>query len=203
MSRIKNLVFDLGGVVFTWNPDQIIESVFQDAAAHQKVKDHIFRHEDWVGLDRGTLDREEAITRAVVRTGLAETDVSALMRQIPRALAPIPQTFELIRRIKHNTRHKLFVLSNMHVASIHHIEQHYPIEHLFDGQVISCRIHLVKPEREIYRYLLETFDLQASDTVFIDDSPENLESAEKVGIHTIRFKTPEQCEGELKRLDCL
>jgi epoxide hydrolase-like predicted phosphatase len=195
-----NVVFDLGGVVFTWNPDWIIDGVFGDEQSRQIVREKIFHHSDWAALDRGTLARKEAIERAVSRTGLSKPEISALMQRIPQALVPIPETLDIIRRLKQNPAHKLFVLSNMHVASIDHIDQTYPIwDDLFDGMVISCRIHMAKPELRIYQYLLETLGLNAADTIFIDDTQKNLEPASQLGMHTILFETSQQCERELIR----
>src|SRR5512136_1185039 len=126
MKKAMNLVFDLGGVVFTWDPEQLIQQIFPDHDARQRVQKEIFQHHDWIALDRGTLDRETAIQRAVSRTGLLREDITTLMHQLPHLLAPIPETIAFIQRIKRTTAHHLFALSNMHVASIQYIEQAYP-----------------------------------------------------------------------------
>lgn len=198
-----NLVFDLGGVVFTWNPETLIQKIFPALAARQRVWTKIFHHPDWVALDRGALDRDMAIQRAASRTGLALEDVAALMHQIPSLLAPIPEMIALIRYIKQTTAHRVFVLSNMHVASIRHIEQTYPVWDLFDGTVISCYVHKVKPEMEIYQHLLNHYGLRPADTIFIDDSQVNLDAALQAGIQTLHFASPQQCERALEALGCI
>jgi putative hydrolase of the HAD superfamily len=203
MRKAMNLVFDLGGVVFTWNPEQIIQKIFPDSKSRQRVREEIFHHDDWIALDRGTIDRETAIQRAVSRTGLLREDIATLMYQIPYLLAPIPETITLIRRIQQTTAHRLFVLSNMHVASIHHIEQAYPVWDLFDGIVISCHVQMVKPEPDIYHYLLKQYGLSPTDTIFIDDTQANLDAALQVGIQTIRFENPKQCEQALEGMGCI
>ena len=58
----------------------------------------------------------------------------------------------------------------MHVASIEHLEQAYTFWDVFTGVVISCRLHLCKPEPAIYACLLETYGLDGANTVFIDDT---------------------------------
>ena len=191
-----NIVFDLGGVVFRWQPDVIIASVFDDAGTRKLVKQEIIEHDDWIELDRGTISLESAIQRGAIRTGLTEPEIERLMRAVPVFLTPIEQTVELIRRLA-LTSNKLFVLSNMHVASIAHLEEKHDIWELFDGAVISCRINKVKPERQIYEHLLDTYRLEPSETIFIDDMPENLDAASTVGIRTIRFLDPIQCEQAL------
>jgi putative hydrolase of the HAD superfamily len=198
-----NLVFDLGGVVFTWNPEELIHELFHDRNARQRVREDIFQHADWAELDRGTLDREEAIQRAIRRTELPAADVAALMHRIPSLLVLIPETLNLLRYIKEKTTHKLFALSNMHVASIRHIEQSYDFWDLFDGRAISCLINMVKPEAEIYQYLLKRYQLQSSETLFIDDTQCNLDAAATVGIRTLLFQDPNQCESALAAMGIL
>jgi putative hydrolase of the HAD superfamily len=117
-------------------------------------------------------------------------------------LLPVTGTADLIRSVK-ESGNKLFVLSNMQFASIDYLEKMHDIWSLFDGIVISCRIQKVKPEKEIYEHLLNEHQLQASETVFIDDMSENLTTAARFGMQTIQFLDPEQCRQDLKRLNCL
>jgi putative hydrolase of the HAD superfamily len=81
----------------------------------------------------------------------------------------------------------------MQFASIAYLEETHSIWDMFDGIVISCRIQKVKPEIEIYEHLLAVHQLNAVETVFIDDMSENLVAAASIGIQTIRFLNPGQC----------
>ena len=197
-----NIVFDLGGVVVTWEPEVLIAKVFTDPLVQARVHSEIIGHADWIALDRGTLPRQDAITRAAQRTGLPEAEVAALLQQVPASLIAIPGTVDLLYRLQAQG-HTLFCLSNMHVASIEHLEQTYTFWEVFAAAVISCRLHLCKPEPAIYAHLLETYGLDAADTVFIDDMDVNLTAAAQFGIHTIKFETPAQCAHQLQALGCL
>ena len=197
-----NVVFDLGGVVFRWDPDALVRRVFQDPEIQSRVKVGIFGHEDWLALDRGTLELDDAIVRGMSRTGLPREDIERLFGAVPGSLTPIPGAFELIREAKH-AGNRLYVLSNMHLPSITHLETSHDVWHLIEGAVISCRINKMKPEREIYEHLLDEYRLQASDTVFIDDMHENLVAASQLGIRTIAFVDASQCREEMLKLGCL
>ena len=197
-----NIVFDLGGVVFEWQPDNIIASVFEDRDIQQTVRQEIFQHADWLDLDRGTLDYELAITRGAARTGLSEKTIRRLLEQVPLHLTPIDGSFALIEELA-GLRKSVFVLSNMHFASIDHIEQEHDIWDQFAGTVISCRIKKMKPEPDIYHHLLESFDLIPEETVFIDDTEINLTAASNLGIKTIKFQNPAQCRQSLVELGCI
>ncbi len=194
-----NIVFDLGGVVFNWHPDKLIRGVFDDEETRTIVKSEILEHPDWLELDRGTLPFRDAVVRGADRTGLPNTDIERLLNEVPRSLTPIHETIELIRSMV-SPHHRLFVLSNMHFASIAYLEKEHDIWDMFDGTVISCRIQKIKPEIGIYEYLLNEYQLVASETVFIDDMSENLAAARSIGIQTIKFLTSSQCRQDLTEL---
>lgn len=197
-----NIVVDLGGVVFTWDPDSIIAAVFVDPETRQRVRALIFDHPDWLELDRGTLELDEAIHRGAVRTAMPQAEIERLMRSVPQSLVPIPKTLEILRRIKEKG-HDLFYLSNMHEASINHMEKQYSLWNIFDGGLISCRVHLVKPELGMFERLIQRFRLDVRQTVFIDDDKENLEAAATIGMRAIRFRDPQQLENDLSALGCM
>lgn len=202
LASTLNIVFDLGGVVFNWQPNTIIRRVFADSETQDLVKAEIFEHVDWVELDRGSITLDQAIVRGASRTGLPRGTIEKLMDEVPRSLTPIQGTIDLIRCIRHSDN-KLFVLSNMHIASISYLEKKHKIWDLFDGIVISSRIQKVKPEIEIYEHLLKEYELNAPETVFIDDLRENLTAASSIGIQTIRFVDPFQCRRSLSDLKCI
>ena len=197
-----NIVFDLGGVVFNWQPNTIIRSVFEDIDTQDLVRKKIFEHNDWVELDRGTIALDRAIDRGAARTGLPADDIERLFRAVPPFLTPIEATVDLIHDLS-NTENRLFVLSNMHHASITYLEEHHTFWNVFDGIVISSRIEKVKPEIQIYEHLLNRYQLEPADTVFIDDTQENLTAASSVGIQTIRFTSSAQCRRALADLECI
>ena len=197
-----NLVFDLGGVVVRWDPDAIVAGVFSDPAVRAKVKRGVFEDPDWLELDRGTLGRDEAIARAAKRTGVAVGEIKRLLHAVPPSLVLCPDTVDLLYRLKRKG-HPLYCLSNMHFASIEYLEQTHTFWDVFEGRVISCRLQLCKPEAGIYEHLLQTYGLEPGKTLFIDDVQKNLDAAAKLGIRTLRFENPAQCERELRALGLL
>jgi putative hydrolase of the HAD superfamily len=196
---VLNLIFDLGGVVVRWDPAAIINGVFQDEQIRQRVREGVFAHPDWIELDRGTLGREQAIKRAAQRTGVSEAELARLLVAVPPSLVPFPQSVDLLYRLKARG-YPLYCLSNMHFASIEHLEREHRFFEVFKGIVISCRLKLCKPEPAIYEHALRTYGLKAQDTVFIDDVEVNVAAAATVGIRTIQFRDAAQCERELRAL---
>jgi putative hydrolase of the HAD superfamily len=197
-----NVVFDLGGVVVRWQPDELIAAVFDDPDLRLRVRREIINHADWLALDRGVLSKSEAVVRAAQRTGLDEAVVEDFLDRVPSALTPVADTVALMRRVRAHG-HRLYCLSNMQHASIVYLQSAHDYWDVFEGAVISSRIKLIKPEPAIYAHLLETYKLRADETVFIDDTAVNLPPAQALGIRTIRFEDPVQCERALRALGCV
>jgi putative hydrolase of the HAD superfamily len=197
-----NVVFDLGGVVVAWKPDDILARAFDDPRHRVLARREIIGHPDWLALDRGTISPGEVIARGARRTGLAEPVVKSLLESVPPSLVADQQMIDLLHRLS-AAGNALYCLSNMPVMSMEYLESAYSFWHLFTGVVVSSRVGFCKPEREIYEHLLETHRLDARDTVFIDDIAANLDAAAQLGIRTIQFVDRAQCETELRRLGCL
>src|SRR5665213_810093 len=158
LSVRMNVIFDLGGVVVAWKPDDLIAQLFSEPDTRAAVKTGIIGHPDWLALDRGTIAPEELITRAAQRTGLPEPVVRTFLCSVPASLVASPETVALMHRIK-AAGHALYCLSNMPTDSIEHLESVYSFWGIFERVFVSSRIGLCKPEPEIYRHVLETAGL--------------------------------------------
>jgi HAD superfamily hydrolase (TIGR01509 family) len=94
----------------------------------------------------------------------------------------------------------LYCLSNMSSDIFAYLRERHSFWGVFRGIVISGDIQMMKPEPEIFEFLLRRYGLAAAQTVFIDDSQPNIEAARAVGIHPVWFKSAGQCELELEKL---
>ncbi len=194
-----NIVFDIGGVVVEWQPGKIAARVFSDADKQRIATTEVFAHADWVSVDRGDLDHEQAIVRTARRTGLSEPDVTRLFNAVPPSLKPKAATLDLIAELA-ESEHHLFALSNMGRVAYRYLEREYDLWTRFEGAVVSCLVNRVKPEPEIFDCLLTRYALTAADTVFIDDTAENIVAAEALGIRAIHIQSTEQSREELARI---
>jgi len=197
-----NVVFDLGGVVVAWRPDEILARAFEDPATRAIAKRELIGHPEWLELDRGTLTFDEAIERGAKRSGLPESEVRRLLESVPPALEAFPETVALLREVKAHDN-GLYFLSNMPAESMAYLEKRYDFWALFDGAVVSSRIGHCKPEPEIYKYLIDTYSLIPRETIFIDDVLANIDAAKAFGIRTIHFTDAADCARELRRLGAL
>ncbi|KHE15109.1 HAD family hydrolase [Aeromonas hydrophila] len=189
------IIFDLGRVVVSWDPVGIVRSVCGEQGAEQ-LAERLFNHPDWLEVDRGTLSLHTMARQAEHRTGLSAAENLAILQAVPASLVPDPAMLSLIESL-HGAGHTLYALSNMGHASIDWLEQHQPFWRFFSGKVVSARVRMMKPEPDIYRYLLVSFDLQAEQCLFIDDSPANVTAAQALGIGGLVFTDAYSCRQQL------
>lgn len=188
------IIFDLGRVVVSWDPVGIVRSVRGEHGAEQ-LAERLFNHPDWLEVDRGTLSLHTMARQAEHRTGLSAAENLAILQAVPASLVPDPAMLSLIESL-HGAGHRLYALSNMGHASIDWLEQH-AFWRFFSGKVVSARVRMMKPEPDIYRYLLVSFDLKADECLFIDDSPANVTAAQALGIGGLVFTDAYSCRQQL------
>jgi putative hydrolase of the HAD superfamily len=196
---VKNVIFDLGGVVVEWNPDRILDGYYADPEARTVLKQQLFQHPDWLQLDRGTLHETELLTRLGVRTGRPAEELNGLFQAVRESLHTKPDTVALLLRL-HARGVPLYCLSNISSDLFRYLRERHSFWPVFRGIAISGDLKMIKPEPEIFRYLLQRYGLVATETVFIDDNEPNIAAARALGIHTVWFKNAAQCESELEVL---
>jgi putative hydrolase of the HAD superfamily len=196
---MRNVIFDLGGVVLEWNPDAILEGYYTDPRERAAMKTALFKHPDWLQMDRGTLTESETLARLQRRTGRPVAELSGLFDAVRGSLRPKADTLALLKSLARRDV-PLYCLSNMPASTFAYLREQHAFWNVFKGIVISGEIKMAKPEREIFEYLLRRYALAAADTVFVDDHAPNIEAAEKVGLHTVWFRDAAQCALELEHL---
>jgi putative hydrolase of the HAD superfamily len=196
---VRNVIFDLGGVVFDWNPDHIVSRVQPVPELRASLKAALFGHADWRLFDRGTLSESELIERLQLRIGATRQEVEAILDAVRNSLVEKPETLELIRALQGQGT-PLYCLSNMPASVYTHLRQRHNFWDAFNGIVISGEVQMMKPEPEVFLHLLATFNLRAEESVFVDDLLANIESARQVGLHAIWFKDAAQCRRELEQI---
>ena len=198
-AAVRNVIFDLGGVVFEWNPDHIVARVQPVPELRPSLKAALFGHADWRLFDRGALTEPELIERLQVRIGATRQEVEVILDAVRHSLVEKPETLQLIRALQAQGT-PLYCLSNMPGSIYTHLRERHNFWGVFSGIVISGQVQMMKPEPEVFKHLLETFNLRAEESVFVDDLPANIESARQVGLHAILFKDAGQCRSELEQI---
>ncbi len=196
---LKNIVFDLGGVVVMHNEEgfkQYLGDFFSFVFGATMAGVPQF----WLDFDNGLLTLEEtAVEVAKFRNCEVETAKNNIQLALELQEAVLP-TIALIEELKERG-YKLYVLSNMSKEYIDYLRK-LPVFELFDGQIVSCEVGCGKPHREIYEILLSRYALNPAETIFIDDRIDNVEAATELGIAPFHFdrKNPKSSCEKLRRL---
>ena len=178
---MKNIVFDLGRVVFAQDPTKSTEHYKQFFSYVSQSPMPQF----WVNYDLGVSSLDTVAEELAEYRGVEAAYARDMISQAVGRQETIAPTEALIHDLK-AAGYKLYVLSNMSREFIDFLREQ-PVYRHFDGEVVSCEEGVVKPMPQIYDILLDRFALVPSQTLFIDDRKENVEAAEAKGINAFHF----------------
>ena len=198
---IKNIIFDLGDVIVDYNPDDYLKQFNLQNEEIEFLKKEIFSGIEWNKADKGEYKNITDL-------------VSSLCIRIPEYKDIIPEILtdnyaeaQTIRKPEENLFFKLnasgfrmFILSNTPKYAIDYLKKKTEIFNLTEGELYSFEEGVLKPDKQIYLKLLKKYNLIPNETVFIDDNPNNIKTANELGIHGIVFKNLEQCKKELEEI---
>lgn len=197
--QYKNVIFDIGNVIVVWSPIEIVRRTFGTECDVDELINRIFHTELWKQLNLGFISEEEAKTGYRKGLDFTQDQVDALFFHIKDTQDLISGTVALIKKLR-SAGFRIYVLSDNVNGIVHHLKKRYDFWKYLEGGVISSEVHLLKPDPEIYRILLDTYGLNVTESVFIDDTPRNTWGARDLGLAAIDFASADQCETELKSL---
>ena len=178
---MKNVVFDLGRVVFAQDPAKSTAEFKQFFSYVSLTPMPQF----WTDYDMGVLSFDQVAEELAAYRGVEPKFAREMINIAIGKQETIRPTEKLIDELK-AAGYKLYVLSNMSREFIDFLRTK-EVYSYFDGDVVSCEVGVVKPMPQIYDILLDRFALVPSQTLFIDDRKENVEAAEAKGINAFHF----------------
>lgn len=197
----KNIIFDIGNVLLSFEPKEYMKTKIKIREENiEKLFKEIFLSEEWLMLDRGTIEEPMAIERIIERNAELSEDIKTVFKDWYSILVPIPKTVELLKSLK-SKGYNIYYLSNFHDLAFKDVTNKNEFFNLFDGGVVSYEEKLLKPEEEIYKRLIERYNLIPEETIFVDDTKVNVEAAKKLGIRAFVFESPEKFEEDLRKLN--
>lgn len=197
------VVFDLGNVLIDWDPRYLYRKLFPgDVPGMERFLAEVctpaWNHEQ----DRGR-PFAEACALLVAEHPEKRALIEAWATRYDETIAgAIEGTVEILAELR-DRGVPLYALSNWSAETFPRAQARFPFLQWFRGIVLSGELRLAKPDPAIYRYLLDTYGLRAEDLVFIDDSPRNVEAAQALGIHALRFTDPAALRASLVELELL
>lgn len=196
---VKNVVFDLGGVLIDWNPEHLYRKLVPNAAEREVFLTEVCTRDWHYNHDKGVPFSENA--KELLNKYSDNARITALIldwkdRFNEMNKGPIQGTVDILTRL-HGAGVGLYALTNWAAEFFPPPKELFPFLSLFKEIVVSGIERVAKPDPAIYRILLMRTGIVPSETLFIDDRKENLDSARDLGIQTLLFTTAESLERDL------
>lgn len=200
MNQLKNIVFDLGGVLLDIDYRQSVEAFEKLGIEHfEKMFSQYHANVLFEKLERGELSDAEfyAAIKTRVRAGVSEEEIEAASNAL--ILQFRIESLEFLEKLA--ATYKLYLLSNTNSIHVKFFKRLFTaqtgkplLDTYFTKAWYSNEIGLRKPGREIFEFILQEENLKAAETLFIDDTLDNIETAQKLGFKTHHLLPGERIE---------
>jgi len=197
---IKNIIFDIGNVLLTFEPREFLLNFTRDMSRIENFISNVNGSKIWLKLDRGVISVEYAKNLFFTKYSEEKELLMLFFENWFEIFEPIQKNIDIMKDLKLNG-YKVFALSNFIKESYEFVVKKFSFFSLFDGQVISWKEKYVKPEIEIYKILLERYNLISQGCIFLDDHSSFLVSAEQLGMYTILISKDTDLRAELRNLN--
>ena len=194
---INTIIFDLGNVLVEWNPMHVYRNYFDSDEKLKYFFDNVCTS-DWNERQDEGRSIVEATEELVKQFPDWEQPIRDFYGRWTEMLkGPIPGTVEIFRQLKDSGKYKIYALTNWQAGLFDIALVRYNFLHWFDGRVVSGEEGTRKPFPEFYQRLLDRYQVDPAEALFIDDSLRNVRAAESLGITSIHFESSGQLRKEL------
>jgi 2-haloacid dehalogenase len=187
---IDTVIFDLGGVLIDWNPRYLFRKIFTDEQEMEHFLTHICSP-DWNEEQDAGRSLAEATQWLVERHPEYETQIRAYYGRWEEMLGGVfDEAVEALRKLTQETDYRVYALTNWSGETFKIALQKYDFLHWFDGIVVSGDEKMRKPSPEFYQILLNRYNVDPQNALFLDDNLRNIEAARKLGVHATHITDP-------------
>lgn len=198
---INTIIFDLGGVLIDWNPDYVFTENYFDS---QEQRTFFFQNvctPDWNENQDAGYPIAKATEEKLIEFPEWENPIKDFYgRWVEMLGEQIQGTVDIFKQLKENKNLKFYALTNWSAETFPIAIDRFDFLQWFDGLVVSGEEKMRKPFPEFYKLLLNRYNVNPEETLFIDDNLRNVKAAEALGIKNIHFKEPSGLDLELKRI---
>jgi len=184
-----DIIPDMGNVLLEWDKDKILQGISDTKKDYLMLDKTIFQSGLWERLDLGTMTREELVLKVVSMIGRTyQKKVEEVIWNGPSYIDIYTEVFPVLSELK-KKGHRIFVLSNTSKVFYDLLEEQLsPLKELLDGFVLSFDIKAIKPDLVMFKEILDKYQLDPTNCVFLDDIEDNTMAAEKLGIKAYQVK---------------
>ncbi|MDR1129684.1 MAG: HAD family phosphatase [Prevotellaceae bacterium] len=193
MSKIKNIVFDFGGVVIEINGPAAIKRFKEVGISNIEELIDPYRQKGLFSqIESGSLSREDFYVEICKMTG-KNIDGKDIDMGFHDWLIPVEQK-KLDYILELRKKYKVLLLSNTNEISMswarseEFLPGRKPLEYYFDELYLSYKLGCVKPEPEIFQMVISLAGINPEETLYIDDGEANIAAGKALGFKTFLFE---------------
>jgi putative hydrolase of the HAD superfamily len=195
---IRNVIFDIGNVMISYDTERFIRSVLgDDPELIRRITEDVWGSGLWSHLDLGIISEEEILRQIVELDPEIESEIRLLWNNVGVSICREEHAIPWIEAVKDGGYHTYFLSNYSNLVMRANLDA-LDFLPLMEGGIFSCYVKLAKPDPRIYELLCRRYELNPQDCLFIDDSPENVKTAEKLGMATILCKDFRQVQEEAR-----
>ena len=197
---IKNLIFDVGGVLFDYRWKEMFMDYGLDEDNAIRVGTQMFNDPDrtWDIFDLGIKSDEEIADIFCKKYPGDEDVIRWFIRHGEYMQVPRPKVWKKVHELKQKG-YKIYILSNYPESLFKKHTEYADFMDDIDGLMVSYMIHNAKPAEDIYKALCDKYGLDRSESIFFDDRSENVEGAIKFGMKSVKILSEQVLLDELDR----
>ena len=199
---VRGVVFDVGNVLFSWDPRFLYERLIDDDRALEAFVREVVTH-DWHFQHDAGRPFAETSAELIAQHPHHRELIEAWGPRFNESLGPaIDGMIDLVEAL-HARDVPLFAITNFSGEFWGPFRDTQPVFDRFRDIVVSGTERLVKPDAAIYALALERFGMPAQELIFIDDRAENVAGAEAAGMHGHLFRDADTLRAELRALSLI
>ena len=197
---IKNIIFDLSEVIISgYHKIEYVVAKHTDIKAEEFLKRKMETIDMFIETMRGKYTEDEYLDDLMsgMDWNMSKDELKKYVRE--NLNIPVQGTMEIIKKLKDN--YNIILLSD-HIAEwVEYILENNSELDIFEKKYFSCDYGKLKVDEGIFEYILEDSNINPEETIFIDDSKENIDNAKRAGITGIVFENANQLQEELTKLN--
>lgn len=195
---INTVIFDIGMVLAFFRGREMFRDMGIEGEDFETIVNATIHNPWWNEFDRGLIPTEEIIDTFAKDAPQFRKEIAMIFEHPERMVLMYDYTLPWIHELKERG-YKVYALSNWSKPTYEAcIDNQLSFLKEMDGEIISFREHLLKPEPEIYQLLCERYNIHPSEAVFLDDNAANVIGARAFGLNAILFQNYEQGKKELE-----
>lgn len=185
--NLKNIVFDLGGVLIDWNPRHLFTEVFQNRDELEFFLTEICSDE-WNEEQDAGRSLAEGTRILTERYPNYRKEIEMYYGKWEKMLrGPIQANVDIFQNLVQKGCYGLFALTNWSGETFPVALDRFPFLHDFENILVSGREGMRKPQLEFFQLMFDRFKIIPDETLFIDDNLRNIQAAQKMGMQTVHL----------------